>query len=138
MLFLLDTDTLSLLQRGEPIVRRRIATAPPGEIAVALVTVEEQFQGRLAVIRQSRTPEQIARSYERLAETLQFFCAVATLPFNSVAAERFAALRQQGVRIGTRDLRIAATALVHDATVVTRNLRDFSLVPGLSIEDWSE
>jgi tRNA(fMet)-specific endonuclease VapC len=138
MLFLLDTDTLSLLQRGEPIVRRRIATAPPGEIAVALVTVEEQFQGRLAVIRQSRTPEQIARSYERLAETLQFFCAVATLPFNSVAAERFAALRQQGVRIGTRDLRIAATALVHDATVVTRNLRDFSLVPGLSLEDWSE
>lgn len=46
-------------------------------------------------------------------------------------------LRAQGVRIGTLDLRIAATALVHDLTLVTRNTKDFARVPGVRLEDWA-
>lgn len=45
--------------------------------------------------------------------------------------------RRQQVRIGTRDLRIAALALSKNATLVTRNTRDFAKVPGLHIVDWS-
>lgn len=110
---------------------------PPEEIAVALVTVEEQFQGRLAVIRQARMPEQVARGYQRLDETLRFFCTIPPLPFNQAAADRFVALRREGIRIGTQDLRIATIALIHDAILVTRNLRDFSTVPDLRLDDWS-
>jgi tRNA(fMet)-specific endonuclease VapC len=55
-----------------------------------------------------------------------------------MACERkFTELRRQKIRIGTRDLRIAATALVHDLTLVTRNHKDFFRVPALRIEDWS-
>jgi tRNA(fMet)-specific endonuclease VapC len=55
-----------------------------------------------------------------------------------MACERkFNELRRQKIRIGTRDLRIAATALVHNLTLVTRNHKDFSRVPALRIEDWS-
>jgi tRNA(fMet)-specific endonuclease VapC len=59
---------------------------------------------------------------------------VLSLDTESTAA--FIRLRGQGVRIGTMDLRIASIALVHDATLLTRNTVDFAQVPGLRFEDW--
>jgi len=48
----------------------------------------------------------------------------------------FERLRQQRVRIGTMDLKIAAIALEHNALGLSGNLRDFQQVPGLDVEDW--
>jgi tRNA(fMet)-specific endonuclease VapC len=45
-------------------------------------------------------------------------------------------LRRAGTPIGTSDRLIAATALEHDAVVVTSDVRDFMRVPGLIVEDW--
>ena len=50
-LWVLDTDHVSLLQRGNPLVSQRLEAVNPEEIAVTIVTVEEQFGGRLHVIR---------------------------------------------------------------------------------------
>ncbi len=46
-------------------------------------------------------------------------------------------LRQQKIRIGTLDLRIASIVLATDGILVTRNFRDFERVPNLKIENWS-
>ena len=59
------------------------------------------------------------------------------LGFDGKCAERFQLLFKQRLRVGTMDLRIAATALVHDLTVLTRNTVDFERVPGLRVETGS-
>ena len=59
------------------------------------------------------------------------------LPFDDAAGNEFGTLRQQRVRIGTMDLRIASIALARGYTVLTRNLVDFEKVPGLAAEDWT-
>jgi len=136
-LYLLDTDHLSLLQRGHPRILARLAAIPLAQRAVTIITVDEQIQGRLALIRRAKTQTDAAREYERLRETIQFFATVRILSYDLAAVAQFETLRRQGLRIGTQDLRIAAICLTQQATLATRNQRDFSLVPGLSIEDWS-
>lgn len=137
-MILLDTDHLSLLQvRDAPAAFALHARleATPDEMVTTVITLEEQMRGWLALLH--RVPE-VARQvvyYERL---LGFFAAWEVLPFDQRAAATFAQLRQQGVRIGTMDLKIAAIALEHQALVLSGNLRDFQQVPGLHVEDWRQ
>jgi tRNA(fMet)-specific endonuclease VapC len=58
------------------------------------------------------------------------------MPFDAAAARRFDDLRRQKLRIGSRDLKIAATALVNDALLLSVNRTDFERVPGLWVENW--
>ena len=60
------------------------------------------------------------------------------MPWTIGAADRFVALRKAGVRIGTMDLKIAASCLCEDALLLTRNTVDYSKVPGLRFEDWTQ
>ena len=59
------------------------------------------------------------------------------LDFNNHAAMQFEQLQKQHIRIGTMDLKIAAIAIANNATLLSRNLKDFSKVPGLKVEDWA-
>lgn len=68
---------------------------------------------------------------------LSDFAKQQVAPFDDQAAAQFDLLRRHRVRIGTMDLRIAAIALVHGFTVLSRNTVDFQKVPGLLIEDWT-
>ena len=59
------------------------------------------------------------------------------LDFDEPAASELRQLTRLKIRIGTPDLKIASIALANDATLITRNLRDFRKVPGLRAEDWT-
>jgi tRNA(fMet)-specific endonuclease VapC len=106
-------------------------------VKTTVVTVEEQYGGRLAQIRKAQTPETLVAAYDRLIATFALFSQLAILPYDLTAADFFKQFRQTGIRIGTQDLRIASITLAHSGIVVTRNRKDFEQVPGLSIEDWS-
>jgi tRNA(fMet)-specific endonuclease VapC len=136
--FLFDTDHVSLQERGHPPLRMRLAAAAPGSIAVSPITVEEMLRGRLAVLARRVEGEARIRAYAKLMETVSFFSAVPVIPFDQACEARFQELVSLRLRVGSQDLRIAASALGHGLTVVTRNRRDFERVPGLLIEDWAE
>jgi tRNA(fMet)-specific endonuclease VapC len=135
--FLLDTDHVSLDQRGHPLVRTRVQAAGSAQVAVSIITVEGQMRGWLAAIRAATTPEARATAYQRLRMAVEYFASVAVVDYTVQVEALVSDLRKQGIRIGTQDLRIAAIAMVHGTTLVTRNARDFAQVPGLVIEDWS-
>jgi tRNA(fMet)-specific endonuclease VapC len=74
--------------------------------------------------------------YDRLIGLFDFFADWLILPFDQPAADEFERLRQQGIRIGSMDLKIAAITLVNNGTLLSGNLRDFQQVMGLQVEDW--
>jgi len=137
MLHIFDTDHISLLQRRNANVIARLERISLDERAVTIITVIEQIQGRLAVIHHATSEADVARGCERLQETMGFYASIYVLPYDVEAQLQFAHLRREQVRIGTQDLRIAAIALSKNATLVTRNTRDFAKVPGLHTVDWS-
>jgi tRNA(fMet)-specific endonuclease VapC len=137
MIYILDTDHVSLLQRGNRHVISRLSQVDLAERAVTIITVAEQTQGRLAVIRRAKTEQDTARALEFLQKTVTFYREILVLPYNTQAQAYFTAFRHQKIRIGTQDLRIASIVLSNQAILVTRNQRDFIQVPGLIIEDWS-
>lgn len=61
-LFVLDTDLLSLYYRDDPIVVQRVDARPPTELAISILTVDEQLTGWYTLTRQARRPEEIARA----------------------------------------------------------------------------
>ena len=69
--------------------------------------------------------------------TSEDYSTINILDFDEEAAAELQRLRSMKIRIGTMDLKIAAIVLVHDATLLTRNLVDFRKVPGLKAEDWT-
>jgi tRNA(fMet)-specific endonuclease VapC len=136
-MWILDTDHLSLWQRGYPLVSQRIAAIDPLMLGVTIVTLEEQLRGRLHTIRQAASDQELRLAYANLGKTYFFFRNLNLLAFDEVASHHYANLKQQRIRVGSQDLKIAAIALAANATVVTRNQRDFSQVPGLLLADWS-
>jgi tRNA(fMet)-specific endonuclease VapC len=137
MIYVLDTDILSLYRRGHAEVVRRTLTHPPDALMTTIITVEEQLSGWYTLLRRAKTFADMAPVYDRLAETVAFLSRIRLLPVTELAITHYEQLQTLKLRIGTMDLRIAAITLAHDATLVTRNIQDFQLIPNLRVEDWT-
>jgi tRNA(fMet)-specific endonuclease VapC len=140
LIYVLDTDHMSLLDRGSAEggrIRQRIDSLPPDDIATTIISYEEQMRGWLARVSQARTLERAIVAYRGLKRQLQTYRDMSVMDFDERAVERFQGLWVTRIRVGTMDLKIAAIALANDATVITPNLADFGKVPGLRVEDWS-
>lgn len=135
--YILDTDHVTLFQRGHPVVQERVLALSFGDVVTTIVTAEEQLRGRLKAVRPASAGPSLIAAYDRMQATLSFFQSLPLLRFESQAFEHYTRLREQRIRIGTQDLRIAAIALTAEAVLITGNVRDFSQVPGLKLEDWS-
>ena len=139
-MIILDTDHFNILQIGKGpacgALSARMDASPDQHFATTVVTFEEHMRGWLAGIRRAHDVADQVRPYDQLIKLLRFFQAWEILRFDEDSASTFRNLRQQRVRIGTLDLKIASIALRHGATLLSANARDFSQVPGLRVEDW--
>ncbi len=117
------------------IVNSRNARRNPAA-GVAIITVEERMRGWLAVIAKEKSVLRQDVGYRELALLFEFYQQFEIVPFDEAAARQFDDLRRQKLRIGSRDLKIAVTALVNHALLLSANRSDFETVPGLRVENW--
>jgi len=92
-LFVLDTDMLTLLQRGDATVGDNVDLHDEDDLTISVITVEEQLSGWYSVIRQAKTKEKLARAYSQLATCVESLSDLRVLPFDEACIDRFEALR---------------------------------------------
>ena len=103
---------------------------------LTIITAQEVNQGWMAAInRQPAGPSQVF-AYSKFQQDLANLQKFTLLPFDEDAARSFLELKRTFPHIGTMDLKIAAICLTHDATLLTRNVRDFAQVSSLRVENW--
>ena len=127
---MLDTNIVSALMRGPgDNVRRRLDDVGLGNVCMSIVTAGELEFG-LARTHSPRVSAWVADIMSTI-EVVDLEASVAR-PYGELRAH----LARQGRIIGPNDIWIAAHALALGLTLVTANIREFSRVPGLSVENW--
>jgi tRNA(fMet)-specific endonuclease VapC len=131
--FMLDTDTCSyIVRRSHAALVDRLATMPTDDVCISVVVKAELLYGIALWPRTSRNNAAVAA----------FLKTVAVMDFPDAAAAHYADIRadltKRGTLIGANDLFIAAHARCLELTLVTNNVREFSRVKRLTIENWTE
>ena len=137
-MLVLDTDHFSLLERRESpehrVLEQRLRSSGY-KIATTIISYEEQSRGWLAYVARARSKTEQLDAYRRLAKHLEAYRKMTVLDFNDAAFDRHLVLKRD-LNVGTMDLKIAGIVLAHNATLLSRNLKDFEQVPGLKVENW--
>jgi hypothetical protein len=134
---LLDTNVLSELRRPErahPNVARWASGVPIEQFFISVISLLELERGALRIARRDETQGRILRVWIEGQILVQFENRI--LSVDSAVALRCAALHVPDPR-PERDALIAATALVHGMTIVTRNLADFSAMGVGILNPWA-
>ena len=138
MMYVLDTNVVSELRKvrlGKADVNLTAwtDTVDAAELFVSAITILELELGVLSVERRDATQGALLRSWLEQHVLPEF--SRRTLPVDTAVALRCARLHVPDRR-GERDALIAATALVHGMTVVTRNVADFRPTGVALINPW--
>jgi predicted nucleic acid-binding protein len=126
-MYLIDTDVISEARKGEKAnagVRAFFRDAARGDAALYLsaITIGELRQGVEAIRWRGDEPQ--AARLERWLDRVSSDFGESILPFDQEAAHVWGRLRAPNVE-NPLDKQIAATALIHDLTVVTRNVSHY-------------
>lgn len=128
-MYMLDTDSVSYALRGQGRVGFRIAQHRPSKLCISAITAAEL---RFGADRRKST------KIHNLIDV--FTAAVAVVPFDDDCAAHYGTIASEfarrGTPIGTLDVLIAAHAMAIGATLVTNDVKHFSRVRGLSVENW--
>jgi tRNA(fMet)-specific endonuclease VapC len=140
MLYLLDTDHWSIAQQESghqaEELNGRIAAAVNDDFFVSIPTFHEQCLGAHTYLSRAKNSDDLIRGYEYFQKIVSSYTRFPVAEFDSDTAIVYDRLKLANYRTGKMDLRIAAVALSIGATLLTRNLSDFAMIPGLTCENW--
>ena len=137
-MYLLDNNAFKLAVAGEPNTVRRVEQNQ-GNIFVSSVTAEElmvTYMNGINRARSLRSGLSLPRAHQSFAQALEDLRLFPLFIYSSEAEAIYQTFTPATLRVGPQDCRIAAQALAHGLTVVTRNRRDFDAI-GARCEDWS-
>lgn len=131
MRYLLDTNTcIKYLNGTSESIKKQLEAKQPEDILLCSMVKAELFYG---VIKSAR-PE---KNFDRLQKFIKNFVS---LSFDDKASELYGVIRcnleKKGSPIGPNDLIIASISIANDITLITHNVREFSRVENLRLEDW--
>ena len=133
-MYVLDTNAVSALMKGNAAFVERLAAHPPADVAVPQPVIAEIAFGI----------ERLPRSRRRSVLQSRFDLICSELPraeWTDAISQAYgrikAALERRGTRIEDFDAAIAAHAVAIGAVLVTANRDHMARVPGLQVEDWS-
>jgi tRNA(fMet)-specific endonuclease VapC len=138
--YILDTDHISLFLGNYLSVRDRVLQFK-ADCSITIISVQKIFNGWVGQLNRVENETYKIEIYQRLHLTTQFIQQMSVLNYDRAASLQYQQIIIANPTLAKRrlekDMRIAAIALAHDATIVTRNQRDFEQVPKLVVEDWS-
>lgn len=135
MKYILDTNVVSLLMKGDRNVIERLKMVARPDVCMPQPVVAEIAYGIQRLSRSKRRAALISR-FELLKGEIQ------RVPWSDDVSEAFgtikSALERKGERIEDFDAAVAAHALAERSVLVTANVKHMTRVPGLQVEDWSQ
>lgn len=131
MKLLLDTNIcIHIIKKKPPSVLAKFNEYQTGEIAISTITIAELEYG----VQKSTNPSGNAKALEK------FLLPLEIIDFDRAAANAYGEIRanleKQGTPIGGMDMLIAAVAIANELTLVTNNLKEFSRITDLKVENW--
>lgn len=137
-MYLLDTDTLTHLYRGNSNVVRQLKALEDVDVGITIITKVEILRGRIDYLLKAETGANLLKAQELLFRTEELLSQLLIVPMSQTASLKFDRLRTVSKyrKIGRADLLIASITLANRAILVTRNQRHFKQIPGLQVENW--
>lgn len=135
---ILDTDTLTCLQKGNEKVKARLDSANDFAFAITIVTKAEILRGRIEFLLKAEDSTALEKAQRFYIESEKLLEQIPVVGFDAEALKMFDELRQSSKyrKIGRADLLIASICLSNRAVLVTRNVRHFNQFPNLKVENW--
>ncbi len=137
-MYLLDTDTLTHLHAGHPQVIAHVHAVDDPVVGTTIITKSELLRGRIDFLMKAAVGADLLRAQQWFTRTEELLAQILIVPFDTTAATQFDRLRGTKAyrKIGRADLLIASIVLANRATLVTRNVRHFRQIYGVTVLNW--
>lgn len=140
-MLVLDSDVVTDISYGKPEVLKHLEAVPDDEVlAITVITSMEILQGRFASILKAANAAELSTAMDRFRASKELVESYHLLEVIEAATQHFTSLttRKKAPTMRRGDMLIACITLAHDATLATRNVKDYQVVKGLKIADWGK